>query len=58
MKPRANTALILGASGQDRAFLAELLLKGRLRLASICSLVRIDHTSLVRSSSFGPVSFP
>jgi GDPmannose 4,6-dehydratase len=27
MKPRANTTLILGASGQDGAFLAELLLK-------------------------------
>jgi GDPmannose 4,6-dehydratase len=27
MKPRANTTLILGASGQDGAYLAELLLK-------------------------------
>lgn len=32
MKPRADTALILGASGQDGAYLAELLLKRGLKV--------------------------
>src|SRR5580704_10029148 len=32
MKPRANTALILGASGQDGAYLAELLLQRGLKV--------------------------
>src|SRR3984893_3353816 len=49
MKPRADTALILGASGQDGAYLAELLLKRGLEVHGTSRDKEISSFSNLRS---------